>query len=159
MPTNLYGPGDNYHPENSHVIPALIRRFHEAKENSVPEVAIWGSGTPMREFLYFDDMAAASVHVMNLDPVIYAQQTQPMSSHINFGFGSDITIKELAQSVGKTVGYPGQITFDTTKPDGTSRKLMDSERPKSLGWQPKVGFEAGLKLTYANFLKTDWRNN
>lgn len=152
MPTNLYGPGDNYHPENSHVIPALIRRFHEAKESNAPKVMIWGTGTPMREFLYVDDMAAASVHVMNLDPDIYARHTQPMSSHINVGYGSDITIKELAHAIGQTIGYAGQITFDTTKPDGTPKKLMDSSRLKSFGWQPKVSFEAGLKLAYADFL-------
>src|SRR5450830_2010572 len=118
MPTNLYGPGDNYHPENSHVIPALIRRFHEAKVAGAAEVAIWGTGTPKREFLYVDDMASASVFVMNLADTLYQTHTQPMQSHINVGFGSDITIYELAHAVGKAVGYPGQITFDATKPDG-----------------------------------------
>ena len=151
MPTNLYGPGDNYHPENAHVIPALIRRFHEAKEANAPEVTIWGSGTPMREFLYVDDMAAASIHVMNLEPAIYAQHTQPMLSHINVGYGSDISIKALAEAISRTVGYTGDIVCDTSKPDGTPKKLMDSSRIQSLGWQPKVSLEAGLKLAYDDF--------
>lgn len=155
MPTNLYGPGDNYHPQNSHVIPALIRRFHEAKLNSTPEVAIWGTGTPLREFLYVDDMAAASVHVMNLPAEVYAQHTQPMLSHINVGFGSDLTIAELARTVGVVVGYTGAITFDTTKPDGTPRKLMSSERLHSLGWQAKVGLKEGLAQAYADFLASE----
>jgi GDP-L-fucose synthase len=153
MPTNLYGPGDNYHPENSHVIPALIRRFHEAKISNMPEVLIWGSGSPMREFLYVDDMAAASVYVMNLDKGIYDQHTGPMLSHINVGFGSDITINELAELIGKTVGYQGEITFDSTKPDGTPRKLMDSARLNKLGWSAQVNLEAGLKTAYQDFLK------
>jgi len=153
MPTNLYGPGDNYHPENSHVIPALIRRFHEAKVGAVSSVAIWGTGTPRREFLYVDDMAAASVHVMNLDKTVYDQHTQPMLSHINVGFGEDVTIRELALAVGETVGYGGAITFDTTKPDGTPRKWMDSQRLRDLGWQPTVGLREGLKRAYADFLK------
>jgi len=153
MPTNLYGPGDNYHPENSHVIPALIRRFHEAKVGQVPSVAIWGTGTPRREFLYVDDMAAASVHVMNLDKTVYDQHTQSMLSHINVGFGEDVTIRELALAVGETVGYAGAITFDTTKPDGTPRKWMDSQRLRDLGWQPTVGLREGLKRAYADFLK------
>jgi GDP-L-fucose synthase len=153
MPTNLYGPGDNYHPENSHVIPALIRRFHDAKANAAPEVAIWGTGTPMREFLYVDDMAAASVHVMNLAPALYAQHTQPMLSHINVGTGSDMSIAELAHSVAQTVGYRGQITFDTTKPDGAPRKLMDSSRLHSLGWQAQVNLPTGLARAYQDFLK------
>jgi GDP-L-fucose synthase len=152
MPTNLYGPGDNYHPENSHVIPALIRRFHEAKVNNAPTVTIWGSGTPRREFLYVDDMAAASVHVMNLDKGTYDQHTQPMLSHINVGCGYDITIKELAEAVGRTTGYLGEITFDTTKPDGTPRKLMDSSRLNALGWKAQVLLEAGLKTAYQDFL-------
>lgn len=159
MPTNLYGPGDNYHPENSHVIPALIRRFHEAKESNAPEVVIWGSGTPMREFLYVDDMAAASVHVMNLDPTTYAKHTQPMLSHINVGYGSDVTIKELAHTIGQSIGYAGNIVFDTSKPDGTPKKLMDSSRLKSLGWQPKVKLEVGLNLAYADFLQNTQRRN
>ena len=153
MPTNLYGPGDNYHPENSHVIPALIRRFHEAKVRGVASVAIWGTGTPRREFLYVDDMAAASVHVMNLDKAVYDQHTQPMLSHINVGYGDDVTLRELAQAVGKTVGYAGAITFDTTKPDGTPRKWMDSQRLRDLGWTPTVELIEGLKRAYADFLK------
>lgn len=152
MPTNLYGPGDNYHPENSHVIPALIRRFHEAKVNGAPSVAIWGSGTPRREFLYVDDMAAASVHVMQLPKAIYEQHTQAMLSHINVGFGDDVTIHDLAQAVGKTVGYAGNITFDTSKPDGTPRKLMDSHRLNDLGWSPKVALQQGLQQAYQDFL-------
>jgi GDP-L-fucose synthase len=152
MPTNLYGPGDNYHPENSHVIPALIRRFHEAKQNSAPSVTIWGSGTPKREFLYVEDMAAASVHVMNLDKATYNQHTQPMLSHINVGCGYDITIKELAETVSKVIGYTGQITFDPSKPDGPPRKLMDSTRLNALGWQAKVNLEQGLALAYHDFL-------
>ncbi len=154
MPTNLYGPGDNYHPENSHVIPALIRRFHEAKVNNAPSVTIWGTGTPKREFLYVDDMAAACVHVMNLDKTIYDQHTQPMLSHINVGCGYDITIKELAEAIGKTVGYEGEITFDPSKPDGTPRKLMDSSRLNALGWQAKIALEQGLQLAYADFQNT-----
>ncbi len=153
MPTNLYGPGDNYHPENSHVIPALIRRFHEAKEKNLPEVVIWGSGTPMREFLYVDDMAEASVFVMQLDKATYDQHTEPMQSHINVGFGSDVTIKELAGIVGKTVGYQGQITFDRSKPDGTPRKLMNSGRLKDMGWQAKVSLADGLAIAYQDFLQ------
>ena len=152
MPTNLYGPGDNYHPQNSHVIPALIRRFHEAKVNNAPTVAIWGSGTPRREFLYVDDMAAASVFVMNLPKATLDAHTQPMQSHINVGFGSDITINELALAVGKTVGYQGIIDFDTSKPDGSPRKLMDSRRLNALGWQAKVSLDAGLAAAYQDFI-------
>lgn len=152
MPTNLYGPGDNYHPENSHVIPALIRRLHEAKMTGAPEVAIWGSGTPMREFLYVDDMAAASVHVMNLPKASYEQHTQPMLSHINVGYGSDLTIAELTRTVADTVGYTGQIRFDASRPDGTARKLMDSSRLHKLGWQARIDLPAGLALTYQDFL-------
>jgi GDP-L-fucose synthase len=152
MPTNLYGVGDNYHPENSHVIPALIRRFHEAKLNNAPEVVIWGSGSPMREFLYVDDMAAASVYVMNLDKRIYDQQTEPMLSHINVGFGSDVTIKALAQSISEVVGFQGSIGFDVTKPDGTARKLMDSGRLNSLGWQAQVNLKDGLTKAYQDYL-------
>ena len=152
MPTNLYGPGDNYHPQNSHVIPALIRRFHEAKVNNAPTVAIWGSGTPRREFLYVDDMAAASVFVMNLPKATLDAHTQPMQSHINVGFGSDITIKDLARAVGKTVGYQGIIDFDTSKPDGSPRKLMDSRRLNALGWQAKVSLDSGLAAAYQDFL-------
>ena len=152
MPTNLYGPGDNYHPENSHVIPALIRRFHEAKENNAPSVAIWGSGTPRREFLYVDDMAAACEHVMNLNKSIYDAHTRPMQSLINVGCGYDITINELAHTVGKVIGYKGLITFDPSKPDGSPRKLMDSHRLTALGWQAKIGLEEGLVKAYADFL-------
>ena len=152
MPTNLYGPGDNYHPENSHVIPALIRRFHDAKVSGSPSVSIWGSGTPRREFLYVDDMAAASVFVMNLPIAAYAQHTQPMLSHINVGFGSDVTIAELAQAVGQAVGYQGAIEFDSSKPDGAPRKWMDSGRMNALGWQAKVNLERGLSLAYQNFV-------
>jgi GDP-L-fucose synthase len=154
MPTNLYGVGDNYHPENSHVIPALIRRFHEAKTSQAPNVTIWGTGTPRREFLYVDDMAAASIHVMNLPKATYDAHTSPMQSHINVGFGDDVTIAELAASVGQTVGYQGQIDFDASKPDGTPRKWMDSGRLNSLGWQATIGLEAGLTLAYADFLKS-----
>ena len=152
MPTNLYGPGDNYHPENSHVIPALIRRFHEAKVSGAQSVSIWGSGTPKREFLYVDDMAAASVFVMNLPQAIYQQHTQPMLSHINVGFGSDVTIAELAQVVGQTVGYQGRIEFDSSKPDGAPRKWMDSSRLNALGWQARVALADGLEQAYASFL-------
>jgi GDP-L-fucose synthase len=152
MPTNLYGPGDNYHPENSHVIPALIRRFHEAKVAQAPSVAIWGTGTPMREFLYVDDMAAASVHVMNLPKSTYDQHTSPMLSHINVGYGQDVTISQVAQTIAQVVGYSGQIEFDTSKPDGTPRKLMDSTRLHSLGWQAQVPLQKGLTQAYADFL-------
>ena len=152
MPTNLYGPGDNYHPQNSHVIPALIRRFHEAKVNSAPAVTIWGSGTPKREFLYVDDMAAASVFVMNLPKAVYDQHTSPMLSHINVGYGSDITIAELAQAVSQATGYQGNIDFDPSQPDGSPRKLMDSTRLNALGWQAQVNLEQGLALAYQDFL-------
>ncbi|EET2797946.1 GDP-L-fucose synthase, partial [Escherichia coli] len=135
MPTNLYGINDNFHPENSHVIPALMRRFHEAKESGAPEVIVWGTGTPMREFLYVDDMAAASVHVMELDEAIYQQNSQPMLSHINVGTGVDCSIREMAETMASVVGYQGKIVFDVTKPDGTPRKLMDVTRLKNLGWQ------------------------
>lgn len=153
MPTNLYGQGDNYHPENSHVIPAMIRRFHEAKVNNTPIVTIWGTGTPRREFLCVDDMAAASVYVMNLDKETYQQHTQPMLSHINVGIGHDLTIAELARTIRKVVGYNGQIDFDSSKPDGTPRKLMDTTRLNNLGWQAKVKLEEGLASTYQDFLK------
>lgn len=154
MPTNLYGPGDNYHPENSHVIPALIRRFHEAKLNRDASVTIWGTGTPRREFLHVDDMANASVHVMNLDKAVYEQHTQPMLSHINVGCGDDLTIRELAELVRNTVGYQGNIAFDSTKPDGTPRKLMDSSRLNALGWRAEVELEQGLAAAYQDFLNT-----
>ena len=151
MPTNLYGPGDNYHPENSHVIPALIRRFHEAKLANAPEVVIWGTGTPRREFLYVDDMAAASVFVMQLDKQTYDSQTEPMQSHLNVGYGSDVTIAELANAVAKATGYQGKISFDSTKPDGSPRKWMDSGRLNRLNWSPKVNLEDGLKTAYLEF--------
>jgi GDP-L-fucose synthase len=151
MPTNLYGPGDNYHPENSHVIPALIRRFHEAKLANAPSVAIWGTGTPRREFLYVDDMAAASVYVMNLPKLIYDKQISSMQSHINVGSGSDVTIAEVAQAIAQTVGYSGKIAFDTSKPDGAPRKWMDSSRLNALGWQATMELNQGLVLTYQDF--------
>ena len=153
MPTNLYGIGDNYHPENSHVIPALIRRVHEAKSKSAPVVSIWGTGTPRREFLYIDDMAEACVHVMNLDQATYNAVTTPMQSHSNVGSGEDITIKELALTIAKVIGYEGAIEFDPTKPDGTPRKLMDSTRLNNLGWQARVSLEEGLRLANSDFLK------
>ena len=151
MPTNLYGPGDNYHPENSHVIPALIRRFHEAKVGNIPEVIIWGSGTPRREFLYVDDMAAASVFVMQLDKATYQSQTEPMQGHINVGYGSDVTIAELANAVAKATGYQGKISFDSTRPDGAPRKWMDSSLLRNYGWLPKMDLEEGLKMAYQQF--------
>ncbi|MBU3580998.1 GDP-L-fucose synthase [Polynucleobacter sp. AP-Capit-er-40B-B4] len=153
MPTNLYGPGDNYHPENSHVIPALIRRFHEAKLANAPEVVIWGTGTPRREFLYVDDMAAASVFVMELDKTAYDAQVEPMQSHINVGFGSDVTIADLANAVATATGYQGKIAFDTSKPDGAPRKWMSSELLNKLGWKPQVQLEQGLKNAYAQMLE------
>ena len=159
MPTNLYGLGDNYHPENSHVIPAMIRRFHEAKINNSTNIIIWGTGTPRREFLYVDDMAAASVYVMNLDKAIYDKHTQPMLSHINVGMGHDLTIAELARTIGKVVGYEGNIEFDTTKPDGSPRKLMNSNRINDLGWHAKIKLEDGLVHTYKDFLKNNSGKN
>lgn len=152
MPCNLYGPGDNYHPENSHVIPAMIRRFHEAKVTGLPKVDVWGSGTPLREFLYVDDMAEACVHVMNVDEVKYQRHTQPMLSHVNVGSETELSIRELAEAIAKTVGYRGAIAFDPTKPDGTPRKLMDSSRSRALGWKPRVSLIEGLRLTYADFV-------
>lgn len=152
MPTNLYGPGDNYHPQNSHVIPGLIRRFHEAKEGGAAEVVIWGTGAPRREFLYVDDMAEASLHVLGLDKATYDRHTRPTLSHINVGTGSDITIAELAATVGKVVGFRGLIAYDTTKPDGTPRKLLDVSRIHALGWRPHVALEDGLALAYRDFL-------
>ena len=152
MPTNLYGPGDNYHPENSHVIPALTRRFHEAKVAQAPSVAIWGTGSPRREFLYVDDMATASLHVMQLSKGLYEQHTQPMQSHINAGSGSDVTIADLALHIAQTVGYTGQISFDASKPDGSPRKWMDSSRLQSLGWAPQIGLQEGLAIAYQDFI-------
>lgn len=151
MPTNLYGPGDNYHGENSHVIPALIRRFHEAKLANSPTVSIWGSGTPRREFLYVDDMAKASVHVMELALEAYQQVTQPTLSHINVGYGSDLSILELARLVARTVGYVGSIEVDPTKPDGTPQKLMNIERLKAMGWGPETTLADGLQRAYIDF--------
>jgi GDP-L-fucose synthase len=153
MPTNLYGPGDNYHPENSHVIPALIRRFHEAKLAGAPEVVIWGSGKPMREFLYVDDMAEASVFVMNLDRPTYAAHTDAMHSHINVGTGEDVTIAELAHLVSATVGYRGHVGFDPSKPDGTPRKLLDVSKLNALGWQARTALAEGLQRAYASFVE------
>jgi GDP-L-fucose synthase len=153
MPTNLYGPGDNYHPENSHVIPALIRRFHEAKEAGAERVVIWGTGRPRREFLYVDDMAEACVHVMELDRAAYEASTRPMLSHINVGTGEDVPIADLAALVAKTVGFRGRIEQDPSKPDGTPRKLMDVGRLRSLGWSPRVGLAEGLALAYRDFLE------
>ena len=152
MPTNLYGPGDNYHPENSHVIPALLRRFHEAKVNNVPEVVIWGTGNPRREFLFVDDMAAASVFVMALAKEKYGEQVEPMQSHINVGFGSDVSIAELAHTVAKVTGYDGEIRFDSSKPDGAPRKWMSSKLLNKMGWEPKIGLEDGLKTAYKEML-------
>jgi GDP-L-fucose synthase len=152
MPTNLYGVGDNFHPENSHVIPALLRRFHEAKLNNNKEVIAWGSGKPMREFLFVDDMAAASIHVMNLDKPSYNENTEPMLSHINVGTGVDCTIRELVETVAKVVGFKGEINFDATKPDGSPRKLMNVNRLTSLGWRSTTSLESGLKSTYQWFI-------
>jgi nucleoside-diphosphate-sugar epimerase len=151
MPTNLYGPGDNYHPENSHVVPALIRRFHEAKLAKAPEVVIWGTGTPLREFLHVDDMAAASLFVLDLPIETYQAHTQPMLSHINVGSGQEVSIGELAKLVAEVVGYQGQLKFDPTKPDGTPRKLMDSSRLEGMGWKAKVGLTDGLADAYQGF--------
>ena len=153
MPTNLYGPGDNYHAENSHVVPAMIRRFHEAKEANLPSVAVWGTGKPRREFLYVDDMAAACVHVMNLDKSVWAANTAPMRGLLNVGYGSDVSIAQLARAVAAVVGYEGKIAFDASKPDGTPRKLIDTSRLLSLGWKPRIGLQQGLALAYADFLE------
>jgi len=154
MPTNLYGPGDNYHPENSHVIPALIRRFHEAKQQNLTEVVAWGTGTPKREFLYVDDMAEASALVMNLDTEQYLASTQSMLSHINVGSGIDCSIKELTGLVAKTVGYSGEIVWDSTKPDGAPRKLLDVRRLSTFGWVSRVSLEEGLSQSYNSFLNS-----
>lgn len=152
MPTNLYGPGDNFHPENSHVLPALIRRFHEAKEQGLKEVVIWGTGRPRREFLHVDDMAAASLFVLNLSADIYRDNTQPMLTHINVGSGIDISILELAQLVARVIGFQGDIFTDPTKPDGTMRKLMDVTRLAQMGWQAEIGLEQGIRETYQWYL-------
>jgi nucleoside-diphosphate-sugar epimerase len=148
MPTNLYGPGDNFHPENSHVIPALMRRFHEAVQSGAEEVVIWGSGTPMREFLHVDDMAAASIFVLDLAPEVYQRETDPMLSHINVGTGTDVTIRELAETLAEVTGFAGRLSFDSTKPDGTPRKLMDVSRLARLGWTAQTGLRDGLAETY-----------
>ena len=154
MPTNLYGPGDNFHPENSHVVPALIRRFHEAKVQDVSYVRIWGSGKAFREFLHVDDMAAASLFVLNISPEKYASQTSQMLSHLNVGSGREVTIAELATLIGKVVGYEGEIEYDEAKPDGAPRKLMDSSKLSMLGWTPKIDLEIGLKDAYFWYKKT-----
>ena len=151
MPTNLYGPGDNYHDTDSHVIPALIRRFYEAKILNKPEVTIWGSGKAKREFLYVDDMAAASIHVMKISSKKYKENTKPMLGHINVGYGSDITIKELAQKIAITSGFKGQIKFDIEKPDGAPRKLMNSSLINNIGWKPKIDLDRGLALAFSDF--------
>jgi len=153
IPASLYGPGDNYHSENSHVIPALIRKIHDAKANQLPEVVVWGSGRPRREFVYIDDMSEAIIHVMNLDLAQYIEHTEDMMSHINIGFGNDVTIKELAKQLVKIVGYEGKIIYDLKKPDGVFRKLMDSSLIESLGWRATVSLEDGLTLTYNDYLK------
>jgi GDP-L-fucose synthase len=152
MPTNLYGPNDNFHPENSHVIPALFRRFHAAALSQADEIVVWGSGTPMREFLHVDDMAAASVHVMELDEATYRAHTQPRVSQINVGTGVDCTIRELAETIAKVSGFEGRIVFDTTKPDGPPRKLLDVSRINSLGWQAEINLEDGLRDAYNWFV-------
>ena len=153
IPASLYGPGDNYHSENSHVIPALIRKIHDAKINQLSEVVVWGSGLPRREFVYIDDMSEAIIHIMNLDLVQYRKHTEDMISHINIGFGSDVTIEELAKQLVKIVGYEGRMVFDLTKPDGVFRKLMDSTLIESLGWKASISLEDGLTLTYSDYLK------
>jgi len=152
MPTNLYGPSDNFHPENSHVLPALIRRFHEAAQSGAEEVLIWGTGTPRREFLHVDDMAAASLFVLDLPKADYEANTQPMLSHINVGSGIDISILELAQKVAAITGYKGRIVTDPSKPDGTLRKLMDVSRLARMGWSAQIGLDQGLAETYQWFL-------
>lgn len=153
MPTNLYGINDNFHPENSHVVPALLRRFHEAKIQDLPSVTVWGSGSPMREFLYVDDMASACLHVMNLPKEVYGEHVLPMSSHINVGTGKDCTIRELANTIARAVGYQGEILWDTDKPDGTPRKLLDVGLLKRLGWQYSVELDEGIERTYQWFLQ------
>lgn len=157
MPTNLYGEHDNFHPENSHVIPAMMRRFHEAANRNLKEVVVWGTGAPLREFLYVDDMAEASVFVMNLDKSTYNQHTQPMLSHINVGSGLECSISELAHMMAEVTGFSGSIVFDTTKPDGTPRKLMDISRLNDMGWKAKMPLREGLEKTYAWFLESQNR--
>lgn len=158
MPTNLYGPGDNFHPENSHVIPALMRRFHEARVNGAKQVVVWGSGKPMREFLHVDDMAEASLHVLALDRETYQAHTRPMLSHINVGTGLDCTIRELAETMAKVTDYAGEIVFDPDKPDGAPRKLLDVSRIRDLGWQARISLEDGLRDTYQWFLTQERRD-
>ena len=153
MPTNLYGPGDNYHPENSHVIPGLIYRFHEAKINNLTKVSIWGTGKPKREFLYVDDMARASIHIMNIDKKTYNEHISTMCSHINVGSGKDLTINELANIIKKVVGYEGTIDYDLTKPDGSNRKFLDNKKIKNLSFNPEVSLEEGLAITYQDYIK------
>ncbi|MDA9666187.1 GDP-L-fucose synthase [bacterium] len=153
MPTNLYGPGDNYDPLNSHVIPGLIRRFHDAKLNKLDEVVVWGTGAPRREFLYIDDMAAGSLHIHNLDKTAYKKTTNKVLSHINIGSGIDFTIKQLAEIIQNITGFSGKLVFDKSKPDGTPRKLMDINIIKELGWRPLKSLQEGLKITYESFLK------
>ena len=153
MPTNLYGLGDNYHPENSHVIPGMIYRFHEAKINNSSKVTIWGSGTPKREFLYVDDMARASIHLMNIDKKTYYKQKSSMCSHINVGSSQDISIKELAETIKEVVDFKGEINFDLSKSDGVSRKFLDSGRINNLGFKPKISLKEGLIRTYQDYAK------
>ena len=152
MPTNLYGPGDNYHPENSHVIPGLIVKFHEAKQKNLPEVILWGTGKAKREFLFVDDMARASIHLMNLDKKIYEQYSSPRCSHINVGSGMDITIKELADMISQVVGFEGAIKYDSTMPDGTPRKLLNCQKITKLGFYPEISLLDGLKKTYKKYI-------
>ena len=156
MPTNLYGPGDNFHPENSHVLPALMRRIDEATRDNAKDVTIWGSGKPMREFLHVDDMAEASVFVLNLDAEIYRQETEPMLSHINVGTGTDVTIRELSETIAKVVGFKGRLQFDPSKPDGTPRKLLDVSRIGRLGWKASTELEDGIRQTYDWFKSQDF---
>ncbi len=153
MPTNLYGEGDNYHPENSHVIPGMIYRFHQAKINKLPKVIVWGTGSPRREFLYVDDMARAAIHIMNLSKKIYDKHVSPMCSHINVGSSNDLTIRKLAETVKEVVGFKGEIHFDKTKPDGIPRKLLDSQLIKILRFKPKIGLKDGLTKTYKNYMQ------
>jgi GDP-L-fucose synthase len=155
MPTNLYGPGDNYHPENSHVIPGLINRFHEAKKKKLPRVTIWGTGNPKREFLYVDDMALASIHLMNLDKELYQKYTYSRCSHINVGSGTDLTIRDLSETIKEVVSYKGEINFDHTKADGIQRKFLDCKKIKNIGFNPKTSLKDGLVKTYQDFLKID----
>lgn len=152
MPTNLYGPGDNYHSQNSHVIPALIRRFHEANAAGSKVAAVWGSGSPLREFLFVDDLAAACIFVMGLPKKEYAANTSPAAPHLNVGSGVEVSIRTVAEMIAKVVGYGGRIDFDVSKPDGTPRKLMDSNRLNTLGWRPNIDLETGLSIAYEEFV-------